>query len=104
MSTQEYEDLLKWTRDEFSHQGFYIFEDVVLDNGLRVFTEKFKGVYLKPEMQVKIINRRLRHRIMMMSCDTTDIRMLIMDTDNVNEWKSLMSSRIIPYIIEHINY
>lgn len=95
----EYENLTEWVNSILTNLGhenpsFWEYRKAVV-------TEVKPGEPLPELMQIIQINRAIRYLFAECELNTFDIRMLIIDTDDVNEWKTYMENNILPFIVRN---
>lgn len=99
MTDKKYEDLVKWvttTLTELRHPNPKEWEDK-----LSVTKEIHPGEPLEEYQQIFKINRALRYLLGESRINTFEIRFMIIDGDDVDSWKHLLKTKVLPFIVDN---
>lgn len=62
---------------------------------------RLSNVFVDEYSQVYLINSALRRILQRSNVNTMDVRMMVVDTEEVEQWKDLISLKVLPFMAEH---
>lgn len=62
---------------------------------------RLSNVFVNEYMQIYLINAAIRRILMKSSENTMNIRMMVVDTEETEQWKLLLSLKVLPFMAAH---